>query len=226
MRLASFLIPISAILVFAKTAHAQFVECALAHSGDTVTGECLGAAVELRRGVSGEAQWLGTLRVADTPVVMDVIRHGYAGGPVDVVRTPWGWFLPSKLDLEADPPQLAWSMSDEAPPASQDLQILTWARSLITSEENWDRADDRVCSPSDTTYSLYCALAEATRLVSGQYQHRQPALQVVRQVVREAWPQRVVEHRLMDFNNDSRTTYADLLAVFDRAEERLRAAIR
>lgn len=226
MQKPQYWIPLVVIFACAGSARAQVVECTLAHSGATVVGECLGAAVELRAGVSGEPQWLGTLAVADTLVDIDVIAYQYAAGPTDVFRTPWGWFIPSELDLEADPPRLAWSMSEEAPPAEQDLDVLRRARALIGSEVEWDRADDRVCGPSDATYSLYCALAEATRMVDGQYQHRQPALQAVRQIVGQGWPDRIVEHRLMDFNNDPQTTYADLQAVFDRAEERLRQTIR
>lgn len=117
-------IPLVAILASAAPAGAQLVECTLARSGGALTGECLGAAVELRPGVPGESQWLGTLAVGDTAIDIDIIGYGYAAGPIDVFRTPWGWFIPSRLDLEADPPQLAWSMSDEAPPALRDLEIL------------------------------------------------------------------------------------------------------
>lgn len=60
----------------------------------------------------------------------------------------------------------------------------------------------------------------------GSIKHRQPALQTVRQIVGEGWPERILEHRLMDFNNDLRTTYADLRMVFDRAQDRLRETIR
>ena len=226
MRRSSTWIPLLAIPVMATSIHGQGVKCRLSHSSGVITGECLGAAVELRRGVSGESRWLGTLEVGDTLLDIDVASYEYSSGPIEVVRTPWGWFVPTELDLDAEPPLLAWSMSEEAPPSDADLEILARARDLIATEHRWDRADDRVCAPSDTTYSLYCAMAEATRFVGGQYQHRQPALQIVRRVVAEEWSERIVDHRLMDFNNHSKTTYAELMRIFELSRERVLQSMR
>ncbi len=219
-------IPPLAILVLVTSIHGQAVECRLSHSSGVITGECLGAAVELRPGAIGQSRWLGTLAIGDTVIDVDVASYEYSSGPIEVFRTPWGWFIPTKLDLEGEPPVLAWSMSEEAPPSKTDLEILDRAQALIPTEERWDRADDRVCAQSDTTYSLYCAMAEATRLVGGHYQHRQPALQVVRRVVAEEWSELVVDHRLMDFNNHSKTTYAELMGIFDLSRERVLQSVR
>lgn len=192
----------------------QVADCDLTRSGGSITGECLGAAVELRPGTE-RLSWVGTIEVGDTLAQLEVTTYDYPSGSIEVVRTPWGWFVPTELGLEADPPALSWSFQDEAPPSQVDLRILDHARTLITDERTWDRADDRACLSSDSTFSLYCALIEATRVVTGAYQHRQPALQVVRSVVRERWPERIVDHALVDFNNHSATTWEDLVGVFD-----------
>ncbi|MFZ2031605.1 MAG: hypothetical protein WAU68_14935, partial [Vitreimonas sp.] len=39
----------------------------------------------------------------------------------------------------------------------RDLQILDGALHILSSERVWDRADDRICHPEDTTFSLFCA---------------------------------------------------------------------
>jgi len=60
----------------------------------------------------------------------------------------------------------------------------------------------------------------------GRYLHRQPAMQAVRIVIASEWPERVVAHRLMSFNNDPRTTLADVQRFFDLAAQSLRSSIR
>ena len=107
-----------------------------------------------------------------------------------------------------------------------EMQILQTARDLLSSEDVWDRADDRNCENDDYRLSLYCALARATASAMGRYQHRQPAMQVVRTVIRSEWSERVVDHRLMNFNNDERTTLSDVHRLFDLSLESLRREFR
>jgi hypothetical protein len=121
---------------------------------------------------------------------------------------------------------LAWDEGYEAPPSQTDLDILDAARAVLSGEEVWDRADDRNCENDQSLVSLYCALARATAEHMGRYQHRQPAMQAVRRVIRAEWPERVVDHRLMNFNNDPRTTLSEVAHLIDLAEESLRSTIR
>ena len=62
----------------------------------------------------------------------------------------------------------------------------------------------------------------ATIEVTGEFHHRQPALQSVRVVVQNMWSARYTEHRLMDFNNHPDTTLADIQATLAEAERRIR----
>ena len=233
MRISGPWLPLLGLFIVPLQVEAQAVECSLTRSlsGD-ISGQCQGIreglvlSIQLRAGTGAEAVWVGTMETNGTVMDIDITSYEYSSGPVEIVRTPFGWFIPSRLSLDTDPPALAWSMSDEAPPSRTDLEIITRARALIPDEWVWDRADDRVCAPSDTTYSLYCALAEATRVVSGEYQHRQPALQIVRRIVVDVWPERIVDHRLMNFNNDPKTTFGDLMRAFDLARERALQSIR
>ena len=117
-------------------------------------------------------------------------------------------------------------MAVEAPPSEVDLQILQLARNLLSSEEVWDRDDDRNCENDASLISVYCALARATSEAMGAYQHRQPAMQAVRRVIAAEWHDRIVDHRLMNFNNDPRTTLADVKRLFELAEESLRRSVR
>jgi hypothetical protein len=49
----------------------------------------------------------------------------------------------------------------ERPATPEDLRILERADQILGDSTKWDRADDRVCNPSDTTWSLFCAGAAA-----------------------------------------------------------------
>ncbi|MCH8255137.1 MAG: hypothetical protein IID06_07290 [Gemmatimonadetes bacterium] len=75
------------------------------------------------------------------------------------------------------------------------------------------------------TWSLYCALYQATADVTGESHHRQPALQVVRRIVAEVGAERIEGHRLMDFNNHPETTLAEIHAILDRSSRTIRRVL-
>jgi len=109
---------------------------------------------------------------------------------------------------------------DARPPVTRtDLEIVRNARAIIASPARWNRADDRQCPPAAKTFSIYCALEKATLDVGLKFEHRGAALQEVRFVIDEISADRDYEHRLMDYNNDPRTSFADMQRVFRIAEE-------
>ena len=104
--------------------------------------------------------------------------------------------------------------SNVRPPISKaDLQIVKRAREILTSESKWNRADNRICTAGAKTFSLYCALQMATVEVGGKAEHRGAALQEARFVIDEIAADRKYEHRLMNYNNDPTTTFADIQEV-------------
>lgn len=105
------------------------------------------------------------------------------------------------------------------PPA--DLQIVKRAREILDSPAKWNRADNRQCPAGMKTFSLYCAFEIATVEIGGKAEHRGAALQEARFVIDEITVNRNYEHRLMNYNNDPRTTFADIQQVFDIVERLL-----
>jgi hypothetical protein len=104
---------------------------------------------------------------------------------------------------------------DARPPVTQaDLQVVQRARRLLDSPEKWNRADDRKCPAGAKTVSLYCALETATVQGGQKFEHRGAALQEMRFVIDEITADRNYDHRLMDYNNDPATTFADIQEVF------------
>ena len=113
--------------------------------------------------------------------------------------------------------------SQSHPPVSKsDIEIVKRARQILNSPEKWNRADNRACPDSETKFSLYCALEKATYDVTGDFAHRGAAMQESRFVIDDDLaPKNHYQHRLMDYNNDPQTTFADVQRFFDFLQARI-----
>jgi hypothetical protein len=114
--------------------------------------------------------------------------------------------------------------SDANPPVSEsDLRIVQRARTILDSPARWNRADNRECPATQRTYSLYCALEKATEEVSGRFEHRGAVMQQARFAIDEVLAKgNHYEHRLMDYNNDPKTTFPDVQKFFTIVDERIK----
>jgi hypothetical protein len=114
--------------------------------------------------------------------------------------------------------------SDANPPVNQsDIRIVQRAREILSSPAKWNRADNRDCPATEKTYSLYCALEKATEDVTHNFEHRGAAMQESRFAIDEVLAKgNHYEHRLMDYNNNPRTTFADVQKFFNLIEDRIR----
>jgi hypothetical protein len=112
---------------------------------------------------------------------------------------------------------------DAHPPVSKaDLKIVRRARQILRDPSKWNRADTRECPAEANTFSLYCALEQATKDVTGSFQHRGAAMQEARFVIDDIAPNaKSYKHRLMDYNNDPSTSFADIQKVFKLMERRM-----
>jgi hypothetical protein len=108
------------------------------------------------------------------------------------------------------------------PVAKTDVRIVQRARQILDSPSKWNRADNRICPKDAKTFSLYCALEKATDEVSGNFEHRGAAMQEARFVIEELVPDRQkYDHRVLGYNNNRRTTFADIQKVFRLLQERI-----
>jgi hypothetical protein len=121
---------------------------------------------------------------------------------------------------------LAATPNARPPVTETDLRIVQRAREILNSPAKWNRADTRVCPPAAKTFSIYCALEKATDEVSGKFEHRSAAMQEARFVIDEiAANWKDYQHRLMGYNNDPTTTFADIQKMWlleDRIARRLK----
>ncbi len=87
----------------------------------------------------------------------DVEIEIYAGG-TGIARTYAGWFAVSGYAVHDSTLQFDIDTTKEIPPSALDLEILKRASTMITSEAAWNRADNRKCPATATTWSIYCAV--------------------------------------------------------------------
>jgi len=141
-------------------------------------------------------------------------------------RVAWGIaMLAVIVSLQAQSPSSPKAAADDSqvrPPVTEaDLQIVKQATKILDSPSKWNRADNRVCPPDAKVFSLYCALEKATTQVGSHFEHRGAAMQEARFVIDEIAPHRNYDHRLMGYNNDPSTTFADIQKVLHLLEDRV-----
>jgi hypothetical protein len=111
--------------------------------------------------------------------------------------------------------------------SKSDVEIVKLARQILSSPEKWNRADNRTCPEREIKFSLYCALEKATFQVTGGFTHRGAAMQEARFVIDDDLaPGNNYHHRLMDYNNDPRTAFADVRRFFDFLQGRIEARLQ
>jgi hypothetical protein len=140
----------------------------------------------------------------------------YASGS-GVIRTYNGWYAVSGFATGATSLQFTVDTAHQVAANELDRKIIERADAILASDAVWNRADNRKCPASATTWSIYCALERATIEVTGGFHHRRPALEIVRLIVEERTNGRQYNHRLMDYNNDRTTTLADVRSLFREA---------
>jgi hypothetical protein len=145
----------------------------------------------------------------------------YAGG-TGVIRTFEGWYRVTDFAARDSMLHFRVDTAAELAASALDRKIIQRANEILASDAVWNRADDRTCKPGATTWSIYCALEQATIEVTGGFHHRRPALELVREIVEARTKDRQYNHRLMDYNNDSTTHLGDVRSLFAEALGRIK----
>lgn len=169
--------------------------------------------------------WDGTFSLSGWELRFDLVHEEQGGREVVVLCSELAWVVVSTwTGFDDDQAMLSFDAMDY--PLASDLDDAILRNALGRSQEDfaWDRRDDRECEDDGLgAVSLFCILAAAIEEEVGVYHHRQPALEVVRQVIRERWPDRLSGHPVMDFNNHPDTTRDDLRGALEHALELVRS---
>jgi len=170
--------------------------------------------------------WLGTMqgKFPEDPTRFEVVMPTAA--KPGVAKTPFGWFYLQGAREERDTLSLTIAANNQLPPTLDDIRIIQRAETLLSDQKAWNREDSRTCPPNPQKWSLFCALQQATREISGGVHYRQPALQMVREVLNEIGGNRLGKHRLMDYNNHPDTTLAEIHDLLHTAQTRLEQRLR
>lgn len=102
---------------------------------------------------------------------------------------------------------------------ASDIQILSRTQSLLAHEDNWDKSNSRDCIDGTSRFSLYCALESSTREIMGRARHRQPALDVVRELIPGSGSFGPYAHKLADYNYDPEVSFGDIHILLNNAIE-------
>lgn len=151
----------------------------------------------------------------------DVEIEIYTGG-AGVARTYAGWFPLSGFSASDGAIRFQLDGKQEVPPNTVDREILERAATIITSDEVWNRADNRQCPATATKWSIYCAVERAQLDIVGAFHHRRPAGELVREIVEIRTKDRKYSHRMMDYNNDPTTHLSDVKSLFAEAIARIK----
>jgi hypothetical protein len=163
--------------------------------------------------------WGGSM--ADDDQANDPIELELYQGAWGILRTEAGWF--PVTNFRASPGKLTFDLYAfyQISPSPLDREIVQRASALLSNSATWNRADNRECPKNAATLSIYCAMEKATIQLTGGFQHRRPALQLVRGIIDERSAGRDYQHRLMDYNNDPRTRLRDVQSLFKEALARM-----
>jgi hypothetical protein len=158
--------------------------------------------------------WLGSMTDdGDTdPLELEIYSGGWG-----VLRTEYGWFPATHFTADTTAVTFELNPSREIRPNALDAAIIRRAAAILSADAVWNRADNRKCPATATTWSIYCAMEKATIEVTGGFNHRRPALEAVREIVDQRSAGRGYHHRLMDYNNDPTTRLSDAQSLFREA---------
>ena len=175
-----------------------------------------------RKGVNPISVWAGDITESGSPnwpLEVEIYQDGSG-----LLRCEYGWFPVSGFTATAKVVHFQIDASHPVPPDDLDRQIVQRAAAILSTEAAWNRADTRKCAPTDTKWSIYCAVHRASVEITGGFHHRRPALELVRQIVDERSVDRNYDHRLMDYNNDPSTRLKDVQSLFAEALARMTKA--
>jgi hypothetical protein len=160
----------------------------------------------------------------EDPTRFELLVNG--GARSRVAKTPFGWFALLTMERDNESLRLTIAANNQLPPTQDDIRIIQRAKARLADEKVWNRHDDRTCPENAEAWSLFCALQQATQDIAGGVHYRQPALQMVREVLNEVGGNRLGNHRLMDYNNHPDTTLAEVHSLLNTAQARLERRLR
>jgi hypothetical protein len=171
--------------------------------------------------IDEKGNYLGKMegKYPEDPTRFEIADSKYVS--TKIAKLPFGWFPLQSISQSSDELILSINAQTILPATPDDIKIMDRALELLSSQDIWNKNDNRICPPNPNQWSLFCALTQATVEVSGGVHYRQPAHEKVREVLNEVGGNRVKTHRLMDYNNHPDTTLDDVRNLLINARARI-----
>lgn len=136
--------------------------------------------------------------------------------PYGKAPRPWGPLI-AKQDGSLE---FNWGNDPEVPCTFRRVDERNYSGPSV-----WNRRDDRVCEDDAErkSWSVFCALYQASLTVTGEYLHARPVMTEARAALARLTRGRSFQHPIMDFNNFESTTYADVVMLRDLTEQQLQS---
>jgi len=164
-----------------------------------------------RKGVEPTAVWSGAIKGSAAPSLIEIELYGKGAG---IFRSELGWYSVSDFSASAKTLHFKIDASRTLPPSDLDNDILKRAAAILSSEAVWNRKDTGECEVTATSSSIGCALYQATLELTGVVHNRRPAIDLVRQIIKERNSTRNPGNPLKSYNNDPATKFADVQSLF------------
>lgn len=234
------------------TAAAQTARCVLSPRPYGLGGECQvepgdpearkrlpfenGVKIWMTSGPREQPPWRGNVSLPKVETSFEIVEERGNGRRL-VFRTGLAWLLIrewretdtgpnadcSSCDRHAKTVSLVLDLGTVPLATGDDVAILRGALAKLKEPAHWNRKEEQSCPAGQAkSVGLFCALFTAVEERMGRYQHRQPALEIVRSVVFERWRQRITGHPLVDMNNHPDTTHEDLRMLLELSLQRAR----
>lgn len=160
---------------------------------------------------SARFRWANTAGAVCT--LRPTAQRDFEGDCIRPGQDPW------KLTLSRTEP----SHGKDLAVSVTDLQILARARQILSGPSVWNRQDERACEDDVllNSWSIFCALYQASLDVAGAYIHRRPVTTEARAVIADITKGQRFAHPIRDYNNLPSTSFDDVVMIFDRIQNRL-----
>lgn len=223
--------------------NAQRVDCTLASRPDgTFQGLCAGfdegrGTLELRpdqpvaagpspMAVPTDIVWSGTLQIPRWPTLpIEMESVPYEPEPGLVLKTQVAWVRVEEPLVDQAELAFWFQWDEDAPPSRDDLEILERTEAILSDERVWDRSANRRCTPRATTWTLFCALRDATVEVTGEFHERQPALVILESVINDVFREMGFQDPLVDYNTYEDAILVEMHRLLGNAASRVRSAL-
>jgi hypothetical protein len=156
-----------------------------------------------------------------TKIKYSIIPHG--NSKTIFMKTSNGWYPWEKMRIENNKLIFSYNYWYCPPATKMDLDIINLTLKYLENPKNWHQGDDRECDDdkANKQRSLFCALKIASIEIMKEYNHRNKAIQTIRFVIDDLYPDHGFDHTLKEFNNAASTSHADILNVINLAKKRM-----